>query len=217
VNQTWLVREIRRPASAALAGIFFGVTLGVVILLLQSASPDLATDPATWIEVTARRDAVELALGVIPFAGIAFLWFIAVIRAQLGSREDRFFETVFLGSGLLFVAMLFASAAALKGALILVVSGAPVPATTLAYAWALATSLLGSFGARMVAVFMLSVTTMGARTGTVPRWLAVPGYVIALLLLLTPPLPSLSQFLFPLWVIALSLYILLGRRSEEST
>lgn len=69
----------------------------------------------------------------------------------------------------------------------------------------------------MVAVFMLSVTTMGARTGTVPRWLAVPGYVIALLLLLTPPLPSLSQFLFPLWVIALSLYILLGRRSEEST
>jgi hypothetical protein len=40
-------------------------------------------------------------------AGIAFLWFIGVIRDHLGDREDRFFATVFLGSGLLFVAMLF--------------------------------------------------------------------------------------------------------------
>jgi hypothetical protein len=40
-------------------------------------------------------------LYLAPFAGIAFLWFIAAIRSQLGEREDRFFATVFLGSGLL--------------------------------------------------------------------------------------------------------------------
>jgi len=38
-----------------------------------------------------------------PFAGIAFLWFIAVVRNLIGDREDRFFATVFLDSGLLFV------------------------------------------------------------------------------------------------------------------
>lgn len=212
MNLAWIAREIRRPTSAALAGIFFGITLGAVILLLQSSVPDLAASPASWIENPARRDAVDLALGVIPFSGIAFLWFIAVIRAQLGSREDRFFETVFLGSGLLFVAMLFTTAAALKGTLILVDSGASVPPSTVANAWAFATALLGFFGARMAAVFMLSVTTMGSRTGTIPRWLALPGYLIAALLLLTPPVPSISQLLFPLWVVAVSLFILIGRR-----
>lgn len=33
-------------------------------------------------------------------AGIAFLWFIGVIRDRSGAHEDRFFATVFLGSGL---------------------------------------------------------------------------------------------------------------------
>ena len=46
-----------------------------------------------------------------PFAGIMFLWFIAVVRDQIAQREDRFFATVFFGSGLLFVALLFAAAA----------------------------------------------------------------------------------------------------------
>jgi hypothetical protein len=52
-----------------------------------------------------------LALYLVPFAGIAFLWFIGVLRDRLGELEDRFFATVFFGSGLLFLAMLFASAA----------------------------------------------------------------------------------------------------------
>ena len=56
-----------------------------------------------------------LALNLVPFAGIAFLWFMGVVRDRLGSNEDRFFATVFLGSGLLFLAMLFTSAAIAGG------------------------------------------------------------------------------------------------------
>ena len=58
---------------------------------------------------------VNLALNLLPFAGIAFLWFIGVLRDRMGAYEDRFFATVFLGSGLLFLAMLFASAAVAGG------------------------------------------------------------------------------------------------------
>ena len=54
-------------------------------------------------------------MNLIPFAGIAFLWFIGVLRDRIGEREDRFFATVFLGSGLLFVAMLFVAAAIAAG------------------------------------------------------------------------------------------------------
>jgi len=57
--------------------------------------------PAQWVPTYEA--------GWLPFAGIAFLWFIGVLRDRLGELEDRFFATVFLGSGLLFLAMLFAS------------------------------------------------------------------------------------------------------------
>ncbi len=207
------VREsVRGPASAAIAGLVFGGIFGTVILLFHRVRPAVVADSATWVSSADSRAAVDLALGLIPFAGIAFLWFIAVIRARVGSRQDRFFETVFLGSGLLFVAMLFTTAAAARGVLVLLEAGVTLPDETVAYAWVFASTLTGAFGARMAAVFMITTTTMGLRTGAVPRWLAVPGYLAAVLLLLTPPLPNLIQFLFPAWVVALSLYVLAQRR-----
>ncbi len=54
---------------------------------------------------------MAVSLNLVPFAGIAFLWFIGVLRDRIGEREDRFFATVFLGSGLLFVAMMFVAVA----------------------------------------------------------------------------------------------------------
>ena len=120
MNRASISRAVREPASAAVAGLLFGGILCMVIVLFHNAAPALVADSSRWADDPAARDAVDQALGLMPFAGIAFLWFIAVIRAQLGSLEDRFFETVFLGSGLLFVAMLFVSAAALRAVLVLV-------------------------------------------------------------------------------------------------
>src|SRR5204863_7830630 len=71
---------------------------------------DAATEGA-WLTDTSQRATIALALNLVPFAGIAFLWFIGVVRDRIGQREDRFFASVFLGSGLLFVAMLFIAAA----------------------------------------------------------------------------------------------------------
>ena len=53
-----------------------------------------------------RSGLIRLSLHLVPFA-VAFLWFIGVVRDQLGNVEDRLFSTVFLGGGLLFLAMLF--------------------------------------------------------------------------------------------------------------
>ena len=60
---------------------------------------------------------LSFAILMIPYAGIAFLWFIGVIRDQLGDAEDRLFSTVFLGSGLLFMALTFIAAALASGLL----------------------------------------------------------------------------------------------------
>jgi hypothetical protein len=211
VDRSAVARAVRQPRSAAAAGLVFGLVLATVLLLLQSASPATLADSSGWVDNLDRRDAVVTALALIPFAGIAFLWFIAVVRSQLGQRDDRFFETVFLGSGLLFVAMLFAAAAVLGSVLALDDAGVPLSPAAAAQAWALAAALLGQFGARMAAVFALVVSTAGARVGSLPRPLVALGYLTGLLLLLTPPLPRWAQLLFPLWVVSLSVLVLVRR------
>ena len=211
MDWTSLAKAIRQPKAAAVAGLVFGLILTTVLLLLQSVAPQTTSELGSWADDQSRRDSVVVALALIPFAGIAFLWFVAVVRSELGRLGDRFFETVFLGSGLLFVAMLFAAAAVLSALLSLVDAGFPVAPTAQAEAWSVATALLGQFGARMAAVFALTVSTAGRRAGTLPRAVALFGYVCGILLLLTPPIPRWAQFLFPLWVITLSLMVLFRR------
>lgn len=200
--------RLRTPRSAAVAGIVFAVLLAAVIVLLRGPVSGLSEDPSNGLDWESNRSAVTLAMNLIPFAGIAFLWFIGVIRTRLGDLEDRLFATVLLGSGLLFVAMLF-SAAAIVGSLIAATADSQmVGADTQRFAGLLVSGLMGAFGTRMAAVFTLSVTTLGWRTGLLPRWLVVIGYGIPFILFLTPPINAWAQLLFPAWVFLLSAHIL---------
>ena len=102
---------IRTPRTASLAGIAFSVMFATALVLVRTAVPADPDDAGAWLSDSTRRDAVLLALGFVPFAGIGFLWFVGVIRDRIGDAEDRFFATAFLGSGLLFVSMLFVASA----------------------------------------------------------------------------------------------------------
>jgi MFS family permease len=205
-----LVKQLRNPASAAVAGIIFSVILIVVLAQFHGAVP--ARPSTDWLTDPGRRQNVQLAVSLIPFAGIAFLWFIGVIRTRLGEREDKLFATVFLGSGLLFVALLFLAGALLATVLILFERGIPVGADSLLLLVVFTKSLMGMFGARMAAVFTISVSSIGMRTGLVPKWLVLVGYVTGVLLLLSPPLSNWTQLLFPTWVLLFSIYILVASR-----
>ncbi len=155
---------------------------------------------------------MKTAVGLIPFAGIAFLWFIGVIRTRLGAREDKLFATVFLGSGLLFVALLFLAGALLATVLTLFERGIPVGADSLLLLVVFTKSLMGMFGARMAAVFTISVSSVGMRTKILPKWLVAVGYLTGVILLLSPPLSNWTQLLFPTWVLLFSGYILIASR-----
>ncbi len=145
-------------------------------------------------------------------AGIAFLWFIGVVRDQLGDVEDRLFSTVFLGSGLLFLAMLFAGAAASTSVLELATRPSP-DVEVWAFGRDSTVTLVSVYAMRMAAVFTLSVSTVGLRTRAVPRWVAYLGYAVALVLLVAAGEHRWSQIIFPAWVLVLSLVILLTRPS----
>lgn len=87
------------------------------LILIKLSVPDNPSVPGEWLKDPILHDRILIALNIIPFSGIAFLWFIGVVRDLIGEQEDKFFSSVFLGSGLIFVAMLFASAAIAGGLL----------------------------------------------------------------------------------------------------
>ena len=156
---------------------------------------------------------MAIALNLIPFAGIAFLWFIGVIRDRIGEREDRFFATVFLGSGLLFVAMLFV-AAAVSGGLIAAAArpSGPPGANTLAQGRDVTAILVNVYAMRMAAVFTLTTVTIARRTQIVSRWLTLAGIATALVLLVGVGISAWVELLFPAWTLALSIDILMASR-----
>ena len=112
-------RHLRTPKSAAVAGIVFSLLMFTIFGLLSIPTDPL--EPGAWLAADTRT--IALALNLVPFAGVAFLWFIGVLRDRLGQQEDRFFATVFFGSALLYLVMLFAAAAVI-GAVMLLASTA---------------------------------------------------------------------------------------------
>ncbi len=202
-------RALRTPRAAAVAGIAFSVLLVAVLVIIRQAVPADTTAAATWLDDPTQRRLVGFALNLVPFAGIAFLWFIGAVRDHVGGAEDRFFATVFLGSGLLFVAMLFVGTAMASG--LSVGAGASGSAAEVAV-WQMSrhttTVVITVYAMRMAAVFIISTTSITDRLGLIPRWLTVYGYLSALALLLTAGSFPWIELLFPVWTFVLSVHLL---------
>ena len=211
-----LTREnLRTPRAAAIAGMLFSLLTVTIFWLLWNSVPADPQEPGSWLN--SSSGSVALALNLMPFAGIAFLWFIGVLRDRLGEKEDRFFATVFFGSGVLFLAMLFTSAA-MVGAILTAFALQPeqlMGSATFHLARAAAYSLVNVYMIKMASVFMITTSTVAIYTGIAPRWLAVLGFALALILLFGSFYISWSFLVFPLWVFLLSACIL--RDSITST
>ena len=196
------------PRAAATAGILFSVLLITSLTLIRISVPANPKDAGSWL--TDNSKTVNLALNLLPFAGIAFLWFIGVVRDRLGEHEDRFFATVFLGSGLLFLAMLFSSAAVAGGILSIFGSSPNLLISSGIYTFgrALSYEIMNVYAMKMAGVFMISTCTLSLRTGIIPRWMAFLGLVLALFLLLSMGFFYWAPLVFPLWVLLISVHIL---------
>ena len=209
-------RRAATPIAGAIAGILFAVLFGVSVTILDNTMADVAGTGA-WLG--AGAGAFKFALGLMPFAGIFFLWFIAVTRQRLGRFEDQFFTTVFLGSGLLFLAMVFAAAAA-AGAIGAAYARAPATfaaGDTYLYARQIIAQIFAVYALRMAAVFLLSQATLWLRTGVMPRWMALLTYLVALILLFAFTQASWVILVFPAWVFLVSVYILTARLAGVRT
>ena len=210
-------RRLTTPRAAAMAGILFALLLIAAYILIRISIPANPADGGAWLEE--RGNMVALALSLVPIAGIAFLWFIGVIRDRIGLLEDKFFSSVFFGSGLLFLAMTFV-AAALAGGLLtsytiipteLIDSGLYTFIRTVMY------PISNIYAIRMAGVFMISLATISVRTRIMHRGLAFLTYGLALVLLFSIGYSLWVTLIFPAWVLIISVYILVLNLRSKAT
>ena len=202
------LRRLSTPRAAAIAGVLFALLFGTALVLIRLALPEGAQPGSQWLIVGSGN--IKLAAAIMPFAGIAFLWFIGVVRDGFGGYEDKFFSTVFIGSGLLFLAMMFvtmAVGAGLEATNSLVVD--PAAHTEVAtFGQMVLLAVSKTYALRMAAVFMISLATIWLRTGLMPRWLVIVTYLVAVGLILASDISMWLALAFPIWVLIVSVLLL---------
>lgn len=210
------LRSLTTPRAAALAGVLFAVLFAAAIILIRTSLPEGAQPGSQWIDT--GSDKIKLASEIMPFAGISFLWFIGVVRANLGRYEDKFFSTVTLGSGLLFLAMMFASSAVGAGlAESRHYSGGEIAGSAVGvFGQMLLLKLSKTYALKMAAVFMMSLATIWLRTGLMPRWLTYATYLMAVTLIAGGESSMWLTLAFPFWVLIVSVLFLVRAGVFES-
>ncbi|HQR80769.1 MAG TPA: hypothetical protein PLT68_11160 [Actinomycetota bacterium] len=208
-----------RGSRAALAGAVFAVLFVAGWFLLQRSPPIDApaqeliryyTDPdQRWASVVAG-------LYIIPFGGIAFIWFMAALRDRYlrsGAPENVVLSTAQLASGTLYVMAIFA-VAAIELSLVWMADQPPDPDFDVD-----AARTMVAFGAAMReivalrtgAVFIAVSTSRAMRSGLFPRWYGVLSTIAAFVLMFTYTAFPLTALLMPIWVVATSALVMVQR------
>ena len=186
-----------------MAGVVFSLLFGTALVLIRIALPEGAEAGSQWLIEGSTN--LKVAATIVPFAGIAFLWFMGVVRDGLGRYEDKFFSTVFIGSGLLFLAMMFVAIGVGAGLERSHAAGDPGVA---AFGQMVLLAITKTYALRMAAVFMISLATIWLKTGLMPRWLVGVTYFVAAGLLLASDISMWLTLAFPIWVLVVSVLLL---------
>ena len=201
-------RGLRTPRAAAIAGILFAFLYATSFFLVLRQAPGRSGDVVEWL----ARDGEYLVTGfdLLPYAGIAFLWFMAVVRDAIGYFEDQFFSTLFFGSGVLFLAMVFLFGALASGTLDVYLHEPALAQRVemLELVRAVTNEALIIYSMRMAGMFTFVLGTIWLRTRLMPRWFAGVTFVTALLLLFSVGFSHWMVLVFPAWVFAVSVVLL---------
>jgi hypothetical protein len=165
----------------------------------------------------APRRLIVVGLYLMPFAGIAFVWFSSALRMWIGGvtsrREDVLLSNVQLVSGIIYVALFFAAAAAAAAqAASVEYSSAPVDGFAARQLPVLGNTLLYVFAMRMAAMFIFATSNIGRTAGFLPMWFVIVGFVVGLFLLLSATFNQLLILAFPIWILALVVIMMLHAR-----
>jgi hypothetical protein len=183
--------------------VLFALLFGTALVLIRLDLPEAGEPGTQWLREGSTN--LKVSATIMPFAGIAFLWFMGVVRDGLGRYEDKFFSTVFIGSGLLFLSMMFVAAGVGAG---LERSDAAAHPDVATFGQMVLLAVSKTYALRMAAVFMISLATIWLKTGLMPRWLVGSSYLVAVGLLLASDVSMWLTLAFPVWVLVVSVLML---------
>lgn len=205
-------------AVGALHALLFLLSYALLTSAPRVGAPD--QELIDFYQSPSRRRLVLVGLQVMPFAGIAFLWFAMALRGWLRASAVRATELVwglYLASSLLYVAFFFAGAAATSVvALASEHSRATHDPLLLRTFPQFGSTLLLVFGMRMAAMFVFTTSRLGALAGVVPRWYSLAGLVLGFALLLAPATDRVAVLAFPAWLLGLCVHVWRGRDAFAS-
>jgi MFS family permease len=215
-------RRLRSPRAAAIAGMIFSVLLTITIVIYRNITA-ITPDVIDRVGLETGASAASLAVTLVPFAGLFFLWFTGVIRDWAGEREDKFFATLFMGSGILIVGLLFVWAA-IFGSIFstyAMLADSLTNDAVLVFGSMIMNEILGTYIIMMMGMYMLSTALLWSRTASMPRWLTVITIVLALVFIFLAGRITGGRLLFPAWVFFISVYILVvnfrsSRKQEDA-
>jgi hypothetical protein len=224
------VHDAAKPGAArklalvsAISGIVFTILYVVAYLLLERTPLGSAPDQEIIDYYADDRNLTLSVAGlvVMPFAGIAFLWFMVALRAAVGATGQpvsRALGHVQQAAGIVFLALLFVGTAALVATPVSIrfadAETDPIVARMLP---TLGTAVLLFFAMRMAAIFVFTTSSIGKATGLVPGWFTWVGYAVGVALLLAWTLATWFALLFPAWVLVLSTLVLWRSRTHRHT
>jgi len=209
-NAERIRKNIRSPRSAAVAGIVFSVLMFAVMIVTGGLTSERASQ-ATGDLLELWTDAARFAITLIPFIGIALLWFTGVVREHLGEKEDRFFSTIFFGSSIILVAILFVWGATMGASFSILNSaaGRSVENDIFVFGFSFMNQIISNYALRIAGVYMFSIGTIWTKSRAMPRWLTILTFIVATGFLFFANSVKEARFIFPGWVFIVSAYILL--------
>ena len=203
-------QEIRSPRSAAVAGIVFSVLMFAVMIATRAFTLERASQ-VTGNLLELWTGVASFAITIIPFIGIALLWFTGVVREHLGEQEDRFFSTIFFGSSIILIVMLFIWGATMGASFSIINSavGKTVDNDIFIFGFTFMNQIIGNYALRIAGIYMFSIGTIWTKSRAMPRWLSILTFVVAAGFLFFANSVREARFIFPGWVLIVSVYILI--------
>jgi hypothetical protein len=219
------IEKLRRAAlfttlSGAAYAVLFLVSFWLMLGVPRMGSTDAEIEA---FYTSSDRQVVNLvALYLLPFAGIAFIWFIVSVRLWIAARTikpiNELFSNVQLVSGIVFLALLFSSAAAISIGAVTYSGTDDTRSMDVAREFPLfGGSLFFVFATRMGAMFVFTTTKICSASNITPKWFQLVGIVVGVVMLLTSSFNRGMIVVFPLWVLTLCILVQLHVRRTYQT